>query len=690
MKDKDGKNKLMPIPKEWKFWTWNEYYRECERFAKTLISLDVPSFDVVNIMGFNSPEWFISNMGSILASCIAAGVYPTYQPPACHHQVEHSKSRVVVLEDNSQLKKYTGIASQLPLLKAIVVWMEAPDPKLVALFPASVKVYTWDQFMDAGSKVSDDALKARMDNVQAGHCSTLIYTSGTTSMPKAVMISHDNVTWTTGIMAERYITFDCNDRAASYLPLSHIAAQVADLHVPMRCGGCTYFCQPDAMKGSLKFSLIDIKPTYFFGVPRVWEKIQEGIVAIGRGNSPLKQKLGAWAKSVGAKHTEGLQFGKSGHALSNRISAYNRAIMLIFVAVYVYNQIKAGKVPQLAYFVSSVLATRIYMALWGVLTFLYLWFNHDSKLQYMLANALVFKNVKKALGLECSKANFTAAAPISAETLNYFGSLNIPVYEVFGQSECTGPHTVSSPSAWKIGYCGQPFYGTETKIDTKNSNELCYRGRHIFMGYMYDDKKTDETIDAEGFLHSGDVATFDSDVMKPRSVLGGPSGFMKITGRIKELLIGAGGENVAPVLIEDAMKEAMPALSNVMVVGDRQKYLTMLITLKTDPDKDGTPTNVLSKTSLATGPQASKATTTTEAQQCDHWKAYFDAGMKKANSKSISNAAVIQKWALIEKDFSMAEGELTPTMKLKRNVATEKNIKVIMGLYGTDFVDAKK
>ena len=100
------------------------------------------------------------------------------------------------------------------------------------------------------------------------------------------------------------------------------------------------------------------------------------------------------------------------------------------------------------------------------------------------------------------KGAFTAAAPISVDTLNYFASLDIPVFEVFGQSECTGPHTVSSPGNWKIGYCGRPIPGSESIIDPING-ELCYRGRHIFMGYMYMPDKTAETIDEDGYLHSG-------------------------------------------------------------------------------------------------------------------------------------------------------------------------------------------
>jgi long-chain-fatty-acid--CoA ligase ACSBG len=181
--------------------------------------------------------------------------------------------------------------------------------------------------------------------------------------------------------------------------------------------------------------------------------------------------------------------------------------------------------------------------------------------------------------------------------LDYFASIDLPILELFGQSECTGPHTVNTPTAWKIGTCGRPLPGTESKIDP-DTGEICYRGRHIFMGYMYMDDKTKETIDSEGWLHSGDVAAFDDD-NDPN--IPAPSGFMSITGRIKELIITAGGENIPPVMIENEFKLAMPALSNCMVIGDKRKYLTICLCLLVDIDVDtGMPTEKLAGEALET------------------------------------------------------------------------------------------
>lgn len=220
--------------------------------------------------------------------------------------------------------------------------------------------------------------------------------------------------------------------------------------------------------------------------------------------------------------------------------------------------------------------------------------------------------------------------------------------------------------------------GTETKIDAENG-ELCYRGRHIFAGYMGMPEETKKTIDPDGWLHSGDMAAIDED---HDDRIKKPSGFIRITGRIKELIITAGGENVPPVLIEEHLKEAMPALSNAMVIGDKRKYLTVLFCLQVDVDDDGNPTNKLAGHALEVCKEiGSTAKTTEEARNDPKWKTYFDEGIKEANKKATSHAQRVQKWTLLSTDFSEKGTELTPTLKLKRSVTAEKYAKEIEAMY---------
>jgi long-chain-fatty-acid--CoA ligase ACSBG len=549
----------------------------------------------------------------MFAGCIAAGVYTTNLADACIYITNHSQAEVLIVEDNKQLMKYANRGSEVPHLKAIVIWGEEVSPEARSQF--NVPIHSFQEFLALGGDVPDSDVEERCNALRPGHCCTLIYTSGTTGPPKAVMISHDNITWTVKCLIDTHVDMNHTGKMVSYLPLSHIAGQAVDMHAPMYLGACTYFAQPDALKGSLTNTLKDVRPTLFFGVPRVWEKIEEKMKSLGRETTGVKKTLSTWAKNCGAAHSARCQFGG----------------------------------------------------------------DRGTPFGYGCANSLVLSKIKEALGLDQARYCFTAAAPITLDTLQYFASLDIPIYEVFGQSECTGPHTVSSPLVWRMGYCGRPMPGTETMI-APNTNELCYRGRHVFMGYMYMPDKTAETIDDAGFLHSGDVAEFDNNNIPGMT---GPSGFMKITGRIKELIITAGGENIPPVLIENEMKAAMPALSNCVVIGDRRKFLAMLVSLKTEVNPDtGEPNDVLTGDAVLVGREiGSSATTLSQAAVDPLWQKYITAGMKSANGKTTSNAQIVQKWKMLPVDLSERAGDLTPTLKLKRNVLVDKYAALIESIY---------
>ena len=611
----DGK-----VPDDWKVWTWQQYWDDCIKFAKSLVFLNVNAFKVINIIGFNSPEWFIANCGAIVAGGIAAGIYTTNTAEACEYVSSSSAAEVVVLEGNKQLAKYAGANTKLPSLKCIVVWGEAIDEDTAKA--VGVPVHTFEAFMNLGASVEDNVITARTADVMPGHCSTLIYTSGTTGKPKGCMISHDNVTWTTRVILETYVPMNHTERCVSYLPLSHIAAQIIDIHASISLGSCVYFAQKDALKGTLTHTLKEVLPTYFFGVPRVWEKIQEKMTQMARETVGVKKSISTWAKSVGAEHSRLAQYENRNETAS---------------------------------------------------------IGHNCA--YTLANAAVMSKVKAALGLSCSKMSFTAAAPISVSTLQYFASLDMPIFEMYGTSECSGPHTASGPGEWRMGYCGRAIPSTLCKLNP-NTGELAIKGRNIFMGYLNMPEKTASTFDDEGYLLTGDISAFD-EFNKP-DVETGPSGFMRIIGRCKDLIITAGGENVPPALIEHQMQTAMLALSNCLVVGDRRPFLLMFIALKCVIDPvTGEPTDALAKDALFVASQiGSSATTVSEAANCDKFAKYFDEGMAAGNSHAASEAQFIKKWSLLPVDFSEKAGDLTPTLKVKHNVVTARLSDKMDEIYG--------
>ncbi|NWW84708.1 ACBG2 ligase, partial [Rhynochetos jubatus] len=562
------------------------------------LQLGLERFHGVCILGFNSAEWFIADIGAILAGGFAVGIYTTNSPEACRYVAENCCANVLVVENDKQLQKILEIQDKLPHLKAIVQYGEELKEKRPNL-------YSWSEFMDLGRDVPDTQLRAVIASQKPNQCCTLIYTSGTTGQPKGVMLSHDNLTWTASTAGRSMKLTSAKEKqevVVSYLPLSHIAAQMSDIWLAITFGVQVFFAQPGALKGTLVDTLREVKPTAFLGVPRVWEKMEEKMKCIGAKSSALRRKVASWAKGVGLQTN------------LKRMNGYS-------------------EVP----------------------------------VNFHLARHLVYKKVRKAIGLErCTKC-YTGAAPITRETLEFFLSLNIPLFEMYGMSESSGPHTMSFPHAFRLTSCGKEVLGCRTLIykpDADGNGEICFSGRHIFMGYLNMEEKTKEAIDEDGWLHSGDLGKQDKD------------GFLYITGRIKELIITAGGENIPPVPIEDAVKEALPFISNAMLVGDQAKFLAMLLTLKCNVDVEtGEPGDDLTPEAIEHCHRlGSKATKVSEIISSRD-KAIYGAiqrGIAAVNERAVSNAQKVQKWALLEKDFSLFGGELGPTMKLRRAAVAQQ------------------
>jgi long-chain-fatty-acid--CoA ligase ACSBG len=441
---------------------------------------------------------------------------------------------------------------------------------------------------------------------------------------------------------------DGQERGLSYLPLSHVAGMLLDIIAPLYATAETpswttmHFARPyDLSKGTVGCRLRAVKPTVFLGVPRVWEKIQAKITKIGQSTTGLKRKIAMWAKDKGEIHAQNCQLGGS------------------------------GAFPSM----------------------------------YGLASKLVHSKVKAALGLEECKFAFTGAAPIAVETLKFFGRLGLQINEVYGMSECTGATTFSLDSCHIWGSCGFAMPGMEVKVfkvnedgscgaecppapsvsdrDDQYQGEICYRGRHIMMGYMANPalgeehvqtitRKLNAAIDDEGWLHSGDKG------------IKTDTGMVKITGRYKELLIGAGGENVAPVPIEDAVKAACPAISNIMMFGDRQPYLAAMVTLKAK----GNPGETQGTDELDCEIPGSDVTTISAAMSDPTTIKYITDCITEGNKEAPNRNSTIKKFTILPHDFSVEGGELTSTLKLKRSVTMEHFAEVAERTYTQKSRDA--
>jgi long-subunit acyl-CoA synthetase (AMP-forming) len=277
-------------------------------------------------------------------------------------------------------------------------------------------------------------------------------------------------------------------------------------------------------------------------------------------------------------------------------------------------------------------------------------------LTYGLANKLVFSKVRKTLGLDRARTLITGAAPISKRTLEFFLSLGLPICEMYGMSECTAITTISTPTRYRTGKAGFILPGTEVRI--AEDGEICMRGPHIFKGYYKDPVATAEALDADGWLHSGDIGEIDAD------------GFVQITDRKKELIITAGGENIAPALVEGQLK-SIPVINQAVVIGDHRRYLSVLLTL--DPEK------IATVASLA----ESEACTPEQAAECARFKAYLQREIDEVNRR-LARVQTVKKFAILPGELSVDGGELTPTMKVKRKVVSQKYASVIDRLYSDD------
>ena len=294
--------------------------------------------------------------------------------------------------------------------------------------------------------------------------------------------------------------------------------------------------------------------------------------------------------------------------------------------------------------------------------------NTSKPLLYPVFNFLVYQKLRKQMGLEKTSLLAFGAAPLKKQTLEFFKSFGLILHNNYGMSESTGPQFMNlTGNPINLNTAGPFLIGTDAFImnpDKDGVGEICFRGRNRFMGYYKNEQATLETIDEKGWLHSGDQGYIDKQ------------GNLVITGRLKELIVTAGGENVAPVPIEEMLKETCKIISNIVVLGDDKKYLSSLITLKTD-DKGFLTKEVLEYIKEIN----SEAASIVEAINCDKIKFYIQKCIDEVNKKAASRAQLVRKWTILPNEFSVDSGELTPTLKLKRKFVSQKYSKVIEKMY---------
>ena len=419
--------------------SWREYAQRVTRFALGLHALGFAQKGALAIQSFNREEWLVADLAAMALGGVPVGIYTTSSPEQTEYILRHSEAEFFLVENAKYLAGALRLRERLPKLRHIIV-MDPPET-----LPEGVLRYT--DVVEKGTGVDEGPYWERVNALEKNALATLIYTSGTTGHPKGVMLSHHNIVWTTEKLLQ-VVSFGAEaKRVLSYLPLSHIAEQVLSLYGPLLIGAQVYFAE--SME-SVPQDLKEVRPTFFFGVPRVWEKFKAKAEEGFRTQPPLRQKVLAWARGVATEY----------HTLA----------------------LRHEKVPV------------------------------TLEVQYQLARKLVFTKLHQRIGFEQVEYFSVGAAPIGRSVLDFFASIDIVIREVWGMSELTGPGTINIIGATRLGSVGRPLVGVEVRI--AEDGEILVRGGNVCLGYFNEPAATAEllqdgwlhtgdvgVLDGEGFAH---------------------------------------------------------------------------------------------------------------------------------------------------------------------------------------------
>ena len=561
----------------WLEWTYAEYADRACAVAAGLRALGVEPGDRVVLMLRNVPEFHVVDMAVILCGATPISIYNSSAPEQVAYLTAHCKAKVAIVEDTSFLERFLKVRDELPALEQLAI-VHDPDGL------AGSDVHTYDDLLDAHGRVD---LEEASTLVTSDSLATVIYTSGTTGPPKGVMLTHHNVVWTAESLRRAFgEDIDLTGfRGVSYLPMAHIAERMTSHYQPA-INACEVTTCPDA--GQIGAYLREVRPQLMFGVPRVWEKIQAGVVAI-----------------VGADAASAKQFDEG-----------------IGAAV-------------------PIARARA----WGESSS-----EQDATWEFL--QDVAFRSIREAIGLDQVRFAISGAAPIARELLEWFNAIGVPLSEIYGMSESSGPMTWA-PTRIKAGTVGPEIPGCEVVLD--EDGEVICRGGNVFAGYLDDPEKTEEAL-IDGWLHSGDIGVFDDE------------GYLRIVDRKKELIITAGGKNISPANLEGALKN-VPLIGQAAAIGDQRPFVSALVVLDPEVAPVWARTHGLEGASLA------------ELAENPAVVAEVERGVTEV-MKQFNNAEQVKKVKILGEEWLPDSDELTPTSKLKRRVIKTKYAKEIAEIYG--------
>jgi long-chain acyl-CoA synthetase len=499
-----------PHQKGWIEYSWKEVGLKARKFAQALKNSGLNSGDCVALLSKNCADWIIADLGIWMAGCISIPIYPTLKADTIRYILNHSEAKVLIA---GKLDDWEEQSAGVPVGIRIICFDLWPNEDATS----------WSSFTSSAQVNSQNHLP------QAKDISTIIYTSGTTGLPKGVVHTFESLSAHINLAVE-IVKISSSDRFFSYLPLSHVAERLLIELGSLYSGGQVAFAES---LESFKKNIIEVKPTIFLAVPRIWQKFQQGVLA---------------------------------------------------------------KIPQKK------------LRLW---------------LKIPILNIIIRKKIKKEMGLDQLRYALTGAAPISEDILRWFAEIGIPIHEVYGMTENFGIASFNQPGRIKWGTVGAIWENTEIRISSEG--EIKTRSKANMLGYFKELEKTREVLDADGWLSSGDKGILTEE------------GYLKITGRVKDLFKTSKGKYISPAQLESFFSTSQ-IVEQVCVVGSGLEQPIALINLSELAKK----------------------------KERDHVFKELIELMKILNS-SVENFEQLHRVIIIDEIWSIDNGFLTPTLKLKRN-----------------------
>ncbi len=626
--------------------TWRKAADDARNLGAGLVGKGIEKGDRIGLFSHNRPRWIIADQALQGAGAIGVPIYPTSTDPQLAFILNDCEAKALIAGDESLLEQALRIMPEVPSLEFIVCLSPFSDV-------SDNRVVDFDGLLKQGADSPSDLkqFEERRKQLTAEDTAAIIYTSGTTGNPKGVVLSQANFKAQTDVvistpLPQQILEKNVRLESLCFLPLCHVVARTADYHLQIAMGSTINFAEN--MK-TIQKDLLEVRPNILFSVPRLYEKVYEGVNLHAQKLTGKARKWFDWALKVGDEASDYMIAGEP-------------------------------MPPALG-------------------------------IKFMVANLVVYHKIRQLVGFDRLIMAGSGGAALSKEITKFFRSMNITIIEGYGLTETTAAISSNSPvfteplpDKWiykkamdwlvdtmiiaqgsgkspfssftgalkmmvvskkisprfiiKPGFVGRPCKDTTIKI--AEDGEVLAKGPQIFSkdsGYFKQPAKTDEVFTEDGFFRTGDIGEIDED------------GFLKITDRKKELIITSGGKNIAPNPIEMALNLNLH-IDQACVVGEGRNYITALIVpnfeiLGKIAGEKGIDVDLNKPDEMVCSPEIIR---------------FFDEQVAKVN-QGLARYEQVKKFRLLSRPFSEETGELTPTQKMKRKVVLEKYKDEIDSLY---------